>query len=149
MKFANFMAQAGVMLLVAGVLAPSPASAQADPQVQGPPAPPKIVPNCRRAGTDEIVVCGRGERSPYRLPITPQGFDPDGDGTSISRERNGLMDEGGGGIGSCSAVGPGGGSGCMAGGWKRKHEQSDGHGRKKGLISKVRDRDDPDPVPEQ
>jgi hypothetical protein len=147
MKAAKILGRAGAMLLLSKVVVSAPAFAQADPQKLGPPAPPKIVQDCRKTGTDEIIVCGRNERSPYRLPVAPPGFDPNGDEDSLSRERNALLEPGDGGIGSCSTVGPGGGSGCMAGRWRREREQHGGHGSKRGVIAKVRGRDDPEPIP--
>jgi hypothetical protein len=134
-------------LLLIGLIQVEPASAQGDPEAVGPPAPPKIIPKCRNSA-DEIVVCGSGGRSPYRLPQAPPGFDPEAGEDSISRERNALVEEGDSGIGSCSTVGPAGGSGCMARASRRSREQHGGHGRKKGLVAKVRGRDDPDPVPQ-
>jgi len=129
-----------LILLLAPVTS---AHAQSQPDdTQGPPAP-KIVQRCRNTTTGEIVVCGRQERSPYRLPEPPPGFDPDGGVDSVSRERHSLYEVGETGIGSCSNVGPGGTSGCSFKAWKNDHEQRDGHGRKKGLISKVRDRYEP------
>lgn len=109
---------------------------------QGPPAPPKIVKNCRNNQTNEIVVCGSNERSPYRLPPPRPGFDPDAGTDSVSRERHGLYEVGDSGIGSCSTSGPGGG-GCMAQSFKRYREQTDGHG-KKGVVAKIRDRNEPE-----
>jgi hypothetical protein len=147
MNVSRRLALACLTLLLGAPVGAGSAAAQTNPELQGPPSPPKIVQNCRKTGKDEIVVCGRPERSPYRLPPPPPGFDPNGDKPSVSRERNGLMDEGAGGIGSCSTVGPGGTSGCMARAWQRDREQSDGHGRRKGLISKVLDRDRPEPIP--
>lgn len=76
------------------------------------------------ADPDEVVVCGRrlpAER--YRLPIRPDRFDPKGPIDSISRERHKLIQEGDAGIGSCSAIGPGGSSGCFHRDRKRQCEQ--------------------------
>lgn len=99
--------------------APNPAPA---------PTAPKIVPDCRADGQD-IVVCGRrGERSPYRLPPQPEGFDPDGPVSSVSRERHRLYEVGDTGIGSCTNVGPGGWTGCQFLHWKDEHHQRDGNG---------------------
>ena len=107
--------------------------AAAQPVPAGPtddrPLMPPIVRDCpteaRRALAErgEIVVCGsRDARSPYRLPERRQ-FDPAGPAESVSRERHRLYEVGEGGIGSCSTVGPGGWTGCMARGWKRAREQ--------------------------
>jgi len=81
-------------------------------------------------GGDEIVVCGqRGEtRSPYRVPEEPdRGFDPEGAAESVSRERNALMEPGSRtGTGSCSNIGPGGFTGCMARHFDRQIDQYGG-----------------------
>ena len=139
--------RACLALLLVGLLPAAPAAAPADPEVQGPPAPPKIIPTCR-SGSKEIVVCGRQQRSPYRLPEPAPGFDPDGGVDSVSRERNALYDVDETGIGSCSNVGPGGSFGCTFKRWKHDEQQRQGHSSKKGLIGKFRERDTPDPVPE-
>ena len=141
--------RACLAVLLSTILPAGPAAAQADPEVQGPPSPPKIVPNCRKSGGSEIVVCGRQERSPYRLPEPPPGFDPDGDVDSVSRERNALLDVGDSGIGSCSSIGPGGSYGCTFKRWKNEEQQRQGHSSKKRLIQKFRDRETPDPLPGQ
>ena len=125
-------------LLLSALVPAGPASAQADPEVQGPPSPPKIIPDCRRSGSNEIVVCGRQERSLYRLPEPPPGFDPNGGVDSVSRERNALFDVDETGIGSCSSVGPGGYFGCSFKRWKHEEQQRQGHSSKKGLIRKFR-----------
>ena len=109
-------------LLLSGLLPAGPAAAQADPEAQGPPAPPKIIPDCR-SGSKEIVVCGRQQRSPYRLPEPPPGFDPDGGVDSVSRERNALLGESTGTIGACSTSGPMGMTGCFNQGVWRSREQ--------------------------
>ncbi len=132
-------------LLLSALVPAGPAPAQADPEVQGPPSPPKIIPDCRRSGGNEIVVCGKQERSPYRLPEPPPGFDPDGGVDSVSRERNALFDVDETGIGSCSNVGPGGSFGCTFKRWKHDQQQRQGHSSKKGLIQKFRERETPDP----
>lgn len=73
-----------------------------------------VLPKCEAGKGDEIVVCGsRRERSPYRLPPTAGGFDPAGTVDSVSRERHRLIEHGDSGIGSCSASGPGGYTGCF------------------------------------
>lgn len=80
---------------------------------------------CRSGDGEEIVVCARREekRSPYRIPEPPDRFDPGGTVESVSRERNGLLDHGDVGIGSCSTVGPGGSTGCMLRQWKKDDQQ--------------------------
>ena len=134
-------------LLIVALVPAGPASARADPEVQGPPSPPKIVRNCQKSGSNEIVVCGKQERSPYRLPEPPTGFDPDGGIDSVSRERNALFDVDETGIGSCSNVGPGGSFGCTFKRWKHDQQQRQGHSSKKRLIQKFRERETPDPLP--
>ena len=79
--------------------------------------------DCRSADPDEVMVCARRERSPYRLPERKQ-FDPAGDMQSVMRERQAWAEEGDAGIGSCSAVGPGGWTGCMVRDWKRQRDQT-------------------------
>jgi hypothetical protein len=75
----------------------------------------------------EIVVCGRREgRSPYRVPESDPGFDPSGTVDSVSRERHRLLDLGATGIQSCSAVGPGGWTGCDLIRWREAQEQYGG-----------------------
>ncbi|MBV9930755.1 MAG: hypothetical protein JO013_07400 [Alphaproteobacteria bacterium] len=107
----------------AALLAATPVPAQ--PPV---PAAPTIVPDCTKAGAQDIVVCGRrGERSPFRLPPQPEGFDPDGPVSSVSRERHRLYEVGDTGIGSCTNVGPGGWTGCDFLRWKDEHHQRDGN----------------------
>jgi len=70
------------------------------------------------ADPNEIVVCApRDER--YRLPPSPPAPGTKG-ALSVSQERKRLYDYDFGGIGSCSAVGPGGVSGCL----KRNIENS-------------------------
>ena len=116
---------------VIGVLATAAPATHAQPQSPGAAAPPKlgeqIIRDCREGlGEDEVVVCGRPERSPFRLPPSADRFDPDGPIDSVSRERHRLIDHGAFGIGSCSTVGPGGWTGCDLIKWKQEHEQKDG-----------------------
>ncbi|HEX8644129.1 MAG TPA: hypothetical protein VF702_09480 [Allosphingosinicella sp.] len=89
-----------------------------------------LTPECENAHGDEIVVCGRRDesRSRYRLPEEPdRGFDPSGAMESVSRERNALTEHGARtGPGSCTNVGPGGWTGCMAGDFRRDIEQYGG-----------------------
>ena len=79
--------------------------------------------DCKSLAPDEVVVCARRERSPYRLPER-KTFDPSGDMQSVMRERQAWAEEGDAGIGSCSAVGPGGWTGCMVKDWKRQRDQT-------------------------
>ncbi|PSJ37923.1 hypothetical protein [Allosphingosinicella deserti] len=105
------------------------AQAQAQAPALGPNLLRPIVPSlgrpCRSGVGEEIVVCARREekRSPYRIPEPPDRFDPGGSTASVSRERNSLLDHGDTGIGSCSAVGPGGSTGCMLRQWKKDDQQ--------------------------
>lgn len=109
---------------------PASLSAQAQPPAQPPRSvAPTIVPDCNKQQAENIIVCGRrGERSPYRLPPQPEGFDPDGPMSSVSRERHRLYEVGDTGIGSCSNVGPGGWTGCDFKRWRDEHHQRDGNG---------------------
>ena len=81
---------------------------------------------CPKASGDEIVVCADPEPhvSPYRAPL--RGGPPEA-GTraadSVSRERNALFDYDAGGSGLCSAVGPGGYTGCSFKAFKAGVEQ--------------------------
>lgn len=112
-------------LIAAALLAPAPIAAQPAPELGA-----QIVRKCRQSSDDaEVVVCGRPERSPYRLPPSAQRFDPDGPVDSVSRERHRLYEHGAGGIGSCSTVGPGGWTGCSFIMWKDEHEQKDGNAK--------------------
>ena len=99
-------------------------AAQAEPNSTALTAP-RIVPRCDTNGAGEdIVVCGQRERNEqFRLPLRPNGFDKKGPVDSVSRERNGLIEEGDFGVGSCSTTGPGGASGCFAKSVKRRCEQ--------------------------
>jgi hypothetical protein len=112
-------------ILIAGLLlSPTRSFGQTAPVL------PRIYQDCAaqnraaQARGDEIVVCAdRDSRSPYRVPQQREGFDPAGSVQSVSRERHSLYEVGDAGIGSCSPVGPGGITGCMARGWKNKREQ--------------------------
>lgn len=93
------------------------------------PAPPatdgRIIKDCSKAASDEeIMVCGR-RRTPdaYRLPPQKEGFDPNGIVESVSRERHRLMEGGEGGIGSCSATGAAGWTGCFHKEVREKQQQ--------------------------
>ena len=115
------------------ILAAPPAAAaqQAEAPVAG-PVLPRIVEDCpRSADEEEVVVCGRRGRSPYRLPETPDRFDPFGEEPSVSLERHRLYEVGEAGIGSCSPVGPGGVSGCQEKAIREGIYQRGG--RKKGI----------------
>ncbi len=79
---------------------------------------------CAATNKDEVVVCGQRGRSPYRLPEPPPHFDPFGDAPSVMAERQSWASEGDTGTQSCSAVGPGGWTGCMVKGWKQQRDQT-------------------------
>ena len=79
---------------------------------------------CRSLDPEEVLVCARRGRSPYRLPEPKQVFDPSGDMPSVMRERVAWAEEGDTGTGSCGPVGPGGWTGCMVKGWKRERDQT-------------------------
>ncbi len=134
--------------LVAAALFPAvSAYAQAEPVGEGVTELPRILPQCRRGTDEEIVVCGRMRRSPYRLPEPPPGFDSEAGVASVSRERNALFDVGETGIGSCSNVGPGGPFGCTFKDWKHDEQQRQGHRSFKGLVRKFSERETPEPLP--
>jgi hypothetical protein len=88
------------------------------------PTTAPVINDCaQESSSEEIVVCRQRQRSAYRLPPAPEGFDPTGTTDSISRERHRLLDVGAAGINSCSTVGPGGYTGCDVARWKEKQEQ--------------------------
>lgn len=97
------------------------------------------------AKPDEIVVCGRKhENLRFRLPLpSSEAVVGTYGARSVAAERYGFMqDRAEGGSGSCTAVGPNGGSGCMVLRWKMAREQN--AGRKPGLIGRVLTYLDPD-----
>ena len=81
---------------------------------------------CKTADPKEIIVCGSRKRDErFRLPDRSNAqFDPSGDLKSVMNERVGWAAEGDTGTGSCSAVGPGGFTGCMVKSWKEKTDQT-------------------------
>ena len=71
---------------------------------------------CPASSNDEIIVCSRRpDEERYRIPPTVRAGVGSRPGNS-GKSRQALLANGsggaGGGIGSCSAVGPGGGTGC-------------------------------------
>lgn len=80
---------------------------------------------CASSEGDEIIICGK-KTSPYRLPgYRERPFDPiNGNQYSVMRERARWAEHGDTGIGSCSAVGPGGFTGCMTRKWKQERDQT-------------------------
>ena len=81
---------------------------------------------CKALDPTEIIVCGSRKRDErFRLPDTSSDpFNPFGDTKSVMNERVGWAAEGDVGTGSCSAVGPGGWTGCMVKGWKQSRDQT-------------------------
>jgi hypothetical protein len=147
MKVTGALTHSLIAVLLA-LSAPSAAPVQPDAEAEGAIELPRIIPKCRIGG-EEIVVCGRPLRSPYRLPEPPPGFDPGAGVSSVSRERNALFDVGETGIGSCSNVGAGGPFGCTFKQWKHAEQQNQGHSSQKGLIRKFQERETPEPFPEE
>jgi hypothetical protein len=87
--------------------------------------PPILSGLCPKAAPGEIIVCADPEppKSPYRLPLPVERDPGDPNNTSVSRERNGLFDYDGGGIGSCGTAGAAAGFGCRQLEHKRRVEQ--------------------------
>jgi hypothetical protein len=107
--------QIGLLLLSQAVTNPDP------PATRTAPLTSTACPAGRTP--DDITVCGRrDDGNGYRLP-PPTGFDPAGPIDSVSRERHRLLDVGAAGIQSCSAVGPGGWTGCEFTDWRHADEQ--------------------------
>lgn len=81
---------------------------------------------CRTRNDKTIVVCGRRDRNEkYRMPDREAPFDPDSDRMdSVMRERSRWIEGGAAGPQSCSAIGPGGWTGCMLKDWREKDQQS-------------------------
>ena len=81
---------------------------------------------CKPVDPDEIIVCGSRKRDErYRLPDrSKEPFDPKGDMTSVMNERVGWAAEGDSGTQSCSAVGPGGWTGCIVRRQKQNRDQT-------------------------
>jgi hypothetical protein len=106
--------QIGLLLLAQSATPPTP-----PPTLTGPLAAQACQPD-----PDDITVCGRRNRGDgYRVPPPPDGFDPGGTVDSVSRERHRMLDVGAVGTQSCSAVGPGGWTGCVFNDWRRADEQ--------------------------
>jgi hypothetical protein len=106
--------QIGLLLLAQFATPPTPA-----PTLTGP-----LTAQACQPDPDDITVCGRRNRGDgYRVPPPPDGFDPGGTVDSVSRERHRMLDVGAVGTQSCSAVGPGGWTGCVFNDWRRADEQ--------------------------
>jgi hypothetical protein len=84
------------------------------------------VGECKAIDPKEIIVCGSRKRDErFRLPDQSNApFDPAGEMKSVMNERVGWTAEGDSGTGSCSAVGPGGWTGCMVKSWKQSRDQT-------------------------
>jgi len=80
----------------------------------------------QRPARDEILVCGSRKRDErFRMPDrSALPFDPAGEMKSVMNERVGWAAEGDAGTQSCSAVGPGGWTGCMVKSWKQERDQT-------------------------
>lgn len=85
----------------------------------------KPVPDCARSTGSDIVVCGRDrERERQTLPLAADPKPGDPRYTSVSRERNGLVEDqsAGGSLHCDSSVGAAAGSGCLARDHRRAKE---------------------------
>ncbi len=89
------------------------------------------VTGCPRGKPGEIVVCRRGNAGErYRIPeaLRPDGFDFHQEAIDgVSRERHRLLEGGESGIGSCSASGAAGASGCLSQKFRAWEQQRAGH----------------------
>lgn len=105
-----FALGAGASLALGGLaLAPAPAAAQSSPGVVVFGSDP-----CPRDTSGAIVVCThRPETERYRLPKTQQLQGPRQSRQSWANQAADLASEGNTGPMSCSAVGPGGHTGCL------------------------------------
>jgi hypothetical protein len=99
-------------LPAAPALAQAPAAAAADGKISQ-----LIVYGddpCPRGNPDEIVVCARKPESErYRIPRSLRGDPNDPKNQAWSERASELQYVGRSGIGSCTPVGPGGGTGCF------------------------------------
>jgi hypothetical protein len=77
-------------------------------------------------GEADVTVCARRDRPrPYQV-TDPKRFDPTGPYDSVARERGRWIEELDTGTGSCTAIGPGGWTGCMLKQHRRERQQKDG-----------------------
>lgn len=76
--------------------------------------PPSLSALCPKPKPGEIIVCADADppKSPYRLPLELPPERGTKHSTSVSRERNALIEPDAGGIGSCGTAGAAGMSGC-------------------------------------
>lgn len=80
---------------------------------------------CRSKEPAEITVCAqRDQRGRYQVTDPNAPFDVHGTMMSVMRERSRWIEGGESGPGSCSAVGPGGWTGCMVRQWHRNDLQN-------------------------
>ena len=81
--------------------------------------------HCRLRGEgEEIVVCGsREQQRRYQVTDPDAPFDIRGSVPSVATERMEWIEEGDVGIQSCSAVGPGGWTGCALKAFKKRRKQ--------------------------
>ena len=79
---------------------------------------------CRRQEIEIVVCAKRGQIQKYRTVDPNLPFDPTGRVMSVARERSRWIEGGESGPQSCSAVGPGGWTGCMIQQWKRNDLQN-------------------------
>jgi hypothetical protein len=95
------------------------------PDLSGQASREVAIGECKTVDPDEIIVCGSRKRDErFRLPDRNGPFDPAGDMKSVMNERVGWAAEGDTGTQSCSAVGPGGWTGCMIKAWKQERDQT-------------------------
>ncbi len=81
--------------------------------------------SCRSTDPADVVVCGsRKSGNRYRTVDPTAGFDVRGNVMSVMRERSRWIEGMDTGTQSCSAVGPGGWTGCMIKKWNRNDLQN-------------------------
>ncbi len=109
------------VLMLALMLLAAPASADKPKPAEGQRIPldswrPEVCPEASKPG--EVVVCGRPRSEPP--PTVPAAPPEVGDRkTDVQAEREALVEHGRTGPSSCSAIGPGGESGCLVQQWQR------------------------------
>ena len=111
-RFTTLMSAAAVALSAGYAALPAPATAQAQPNI----AEIIVYGNdpCPRSTDDEIVVCARKPESErYRIPERYRESGPRQTRQSWAQKAKSFEYVGRTGIQSCSAVGPGGSTGCL------------------------------------
>ncbi len=103
--------------------------------VQPSAAAAALPPTACPRGTEEVVVCAPRPADTHRLPAEPGGYDPHGMIDSAATERFRLIDVGASGIGSCSASGPGGFTGCKLREWRYDELQNKQPGGAKPRVT--------------